>query len=55
MSILAESDIERFVIEMLMDMGYTYVYDPNISPGGVRPFCPLLYQFLHVLCLICTV
>lgn len=37
MSILAESDIERFVIEMLMDMGYTYVYGPNISPGGVRP------------------
>ncbi len=34
---LAESDIEQFSIEQLEDLGYQYIYSPEIAPDGAKP------------------
>ena len=37
MSRIAESDIEAFVIELLISQGYQYILGPDIAPDGSKP------------------
>ncbi len=37
MTKITENDVELFAIELLENLGYSYVYAPNIAPDGINP------------------
>jgi len=37
MTRISENTIESFAIELLEELGYEYIYAPNIAPDGGTP------------------